>query len=64
MPIEITVRIKEEDTTMSEKFLEYEAFLVSWHDEKVKDMIESVMGKFKDRPLNPEVKVKINMLDS
>jgi hypothetical protein len=58
--IEITVKIKSEDTTIAEKFLVYEPFLVSPDDPFLKDMIGKTLTKTKEPLVDPEIIVKIN----
>ena len=59
MPSEVTIKITEEDTVMSEKFLEYSIFQVSAEDPILRGMIDSVLNKFRDAPKDPDVVIKI-----
>ena len=45
--LEITVKIKSEDQTLSKKFLMYEEILLSKENPKLFEMVESVCKDFK-----------------
>lgn len=58
--IEVKIKIKSEDTVISEKFLVYEPFLVSHEDPQLKMMLEKTLTKTKEPLKDPEIVVKIS----
>lgn len=59
--IEVTVKIQEDEATISERFLQYDPFWLSHDDPVLKKMIEQVKAKFKTELKDPDITVKIKM---
>lgn len=57
--IEISVKVSDDDTTLTEKFLIHEEGLCLSHDDKtLKAMVDSVRAKFQGQATDIVVKVK------
>lgn len=58
---EIHVKIKEEDITLVEKFLNYEIVTLSHDDPILLQMVEEAKSRFNGELKNPEISIKIKM---
>ena len=59
---EVTIKIRSDETTISEKFLIYEPLLLSPDDKTLKELVASVLSKLNDIQLSdPEIVIKIKM---
>lgn len=59
---EITVTIKDEEKTLKEKFLIYEAYQVSDSDPVIKDCIDKTMKSFGSEPTDIRVRINLEVL--
>lgn len=57
--IEVAVTIKDEEVSMTEKFLIYEPFLVSHDDESLKELVKQTQDKIKANLNDPDIMIKI-----
>lgn len=59
--IEISIKIKDGDTTLTEKFLEYDPIFLSQADPKLEQLVELTKAKFKGELIDPDIMIKIKM---
>jgi len=58
--IDLTVQVKSEDTKLSEQFLIHEEGIsLSPEDPILKEMVKSTLAKFSQKPIDPEIILKI-----
>jgi len=57
--IEVSITLRDEDFSITEKFLEYESFLVSHDDPKLQNLIQQVIDKSAKTLVDPDIMVKI-----
>lgn len=57
--IEVTVKIKDDDLTLTERFLVYDPFTLSHDDEKLKKMVDNTIKKHSGQFSNPDILIKI-----
>ena len=56
---EVTVTIKEDETKLSQDFLEYESLFISHNDARLRAMVEETKAKFKGELKDPDIMIKI-----
>lgn len=58
---EIKIKIKDEEVTMTEQFLCYDAYSIAKNDEMLAGLIEQVKSKFTKVLVDPEITVSIKI---
>jgi hypothetical protein len=58
---EVTVKIRSEETTITEKFLIYEPILLAQDDKTLRELVASTMSKYQGELTDPDIVVKIKM---
>lgn len=59
--IEVSIKIQEDEASISERFLQYDPFWLAPDDPVLKKMIDQVKAKYKGELINPDVIVKVKM---
>lgn len=57
--IEVAVTIKDEEVSMTEKFLMYEPFMVDHNDATLKELVKQTQDKIKADLNDPDIMIKI-----
>jgi hypothetical protein len=60
-PIEVSVKVSDEEQTLTQKYLHYpqnSELFISHEDTELKRMVEETIGKFKGQPTDVIVKFK------
>lgn len=57
--IEVAVTIKDEEVSMTEKFLIYEPFMVSHDDASLQSLVKQTQDKIKADLHDPDIMIKI-----
>ena len=59
--IEVSVKITEDETRISERFLQYEPFWMSPDDPVIKKLINQVIASLNKDLKNPDITIKVKM---
>lgn len=59
IPVELTIRVKNEDQTLNMKHLIYEEISLSWEDELLRTLVNEAIDAFKGTPDDVIVKTKM-----
>ena len=59
---EVIVKIRSDETTITEKFLVYDDLTLSQEDKTLKEMVASVLAKFQASSGDLDIVVKVKMM--